>query len=439
MPAQDEAPRSMRTFLIILGGQLISMLGTGLTGFALGVWIYQQTGQATPFALTVLFATLPRLLLLPVAGSLADRWDRRWVMILSDTGSALVTLGAFLILSFGQLEIWMIYLIAALGSVFEAFQEPAYTAAVTMLVPKEQLSRASGLMQTAQALESLFTPVAAGFLFVAIGLQGIILIDFATYFFAIGALLVVRIPKPPASFEADSASKKNIWQDTVFGWNYLRLRTGLFGLVWFYALVNFFLNLSTVLLGPLVLSRYSAREYGLVQLGFGLGSLAGSLVLGVWGGPKGRKVPFVIGAILGGSTGLVLAGLRPNILMIGVGMFILLFSVPLGGGVSQAMFQVKVAPDVQGRVFAIRAMISRSMMPIAFLIAGPLADHVLGPLMTSSGVLGSGKLGYLLGTGAGRGIGLGFVLSGLILVCACALAYANPRLRLLEDEIPDAV
>ena len=133
---QDEAPRSMRTFSFILGGQLISMLGTGLTGFALGVWIYQQTGQATPFALTVLFATLPRLLLLPVAGSLADRWDRRWVMIFSDTGSALVTLGAFLLLSFGQLEIWMIYLIAALGSVFEAFQEPAYTAAVTMLVPR---------------------------------------------------------------------------------------------------------------------------------------------------------------------------------------------------------------------------------------------------------------------------------------------------------------
>ena len=124
--------------------------------------------------------------------------------------------------------------------------------------------------------------------------------------------------------------------------------------------------------------------------------------------------------------GLVLAGLRPNIFMIGVGMFILLFSVPLGGGVSQAMFQVKIAPDVQGRVFAIRAMISRSMMPLAFLIAGPLADRVLGPLMASDGALGSGKLGNLLGSGAGRGIGLGFVLSGLILALRLRAGLRQP-------------
>jgi len=436
---QNPAPKGMRTFLIILAGQLISMLGSGLTGFALGVWIFQQSGQATPFALTILFSNLPRLLLLPVAGSLADRWDRRWVMVLSDTGSALVTLGAFLLLMNNQLEIWMIYLMAAAGSVFGAFQEPAYTAAVTMLVPKDQLTRASGLMQTAQALESLVVPVVAGFLFVAIGLRGIILIDFITYFFAIGALMLVRIPRPPVSAEQATEGKRSFLEDTLLGWRYLYSRQGLFGLVLFFSLVNFLLNFAVVMLGPLVLSLWTARELGLVQLGFGLGTLAGSLVLGTWGGPKGRKVPFLIGAIALGSAGLALSGLAPNIFLIGAGMFILLFSVPLGGGASQALFQTKVAPDVQGRVFAARAFISRSMMPLAFLLAGPLADYVLEPLMARDGLLGSGPLGDLLGAGPGRGIGLAFVFSGLMLVLVCGLVYLNPRIRLLEDEIPDAV
>lgn len=436
----SEEPRSMRVFFIIWAGQLISMLGSGLTNFALGVWIFDQTGKATPFALTVLFGSLPRLLLSPLAGSLADRWNRRLVMLLSDTGNAIVTLGAFLLLLGGNLQIWMIYLMAVLGSCFSAFQEPAYTASITMLVPKKELTRASGLGNLSQALESMLTPLAAGFLFVLIGLRGIILIDFITYFFAIGALLIVRIPQPKqAATEAKTSPGGKVIQDAVYGWRYLRARSGLFGLLWFYALVNFFLNFSGVLLGPLVLSRYSASEFGLVQMAVGLGILSGSLLLSAWGGPKGRKIPTVIGFIALAGIGLTLTGLSPQVLFIGLGMFVMLFSIPLASGPSQAIFQSKVAPDVQGRVFAIRGMISRSIMPIAFFLAGPLADRLLEPLMAVEGSLGVGFFGNLLGNGPGRGIGLGFVISGLCLLVACAWAYANPRLRLLEDEIPDAI
>lgn len=435
-----ETTPSMRVFFIIWVGQLISLLGSGLTGFALGVWIFDQTGKATPFALTVLFGSLPRLLLSPLAGSLADRWNRRLVMLLSDTGNALVTLGAFILLQNGNLQIWMIYLMAMLGSCFSAFQEPAYTASITMLVPKKELSRAAGLGNLSQALESLLTPLAAGFLFVVIGLRGIIMIDFVTYFFAIGALLIVRIPQPALTeTESQVSQKGRVWQDAVFGWRYLRVRSGLFGLLWFYALVNFFLNFSGVLLGPLVLSRYTAREFGLVQMAVGFGILSGSLLLSAWGGPKGRKIPAVIGFIALAGVGLTLTGLSPQVAFIGLGMFVMLFSIPLASGPSQAIFQSKVAPEVQGRVFAIRGMISRSIMPVAFFLAGPLADRILEPVMAVNGALGAGFLGNVLGSGPGRGIGLGFVLSGICLLLACGWAFANPRLRLLEDELPDAI
>jgi DHA3 family macrolide efflux protein-like MFS transporter len=437
MNSDQSQPRGMRTFGIIWLGQLISILGSGLTSFALGVWIYQETGQATPFAIAVLLGSLPRILLSPIAGSLADRWNRRWLMIISDSGDALITLSAVFLLSSGNLQVWHIYLIAMLSSTFSAFQEPAYTASITMLVPKKDLARASGMVQMAQSVDLLIAPVLAGFLFVAIGLQGIILIDFITYFFAIGALLIVKIPQPKAS-STEEASRQSIWQDAIFGWRYLRQRPGLFGILIYFALINFLLNFAAVLLGPLVLSRHSADIFGLIQMTAGIGMLSGSILMSIWGGPK-KRIIAVIGFIMLASSGLFIAGIQPGVLVVGFGLFILMFSIPLASGPSQAIFQSKVVPAIQGRVFAIRGMISRSMMPLAYLIAGPLADYVFEPLMSSNGALSNTTMGNILGIGPGRGVGLMFIISGITGVIASLLAYSNPRIRNVESELPDVL
>ena len=251
----SSAPPGMRTFLIIWIGQVISIVGSSLTNFGLGVWIFQETGDATPFALTVLFGSLPRVVLLPVAGSLADRWNRRWLMILADTGNALATLAIVLLLSFGSLEVWHIYVLSAIGSALGTFQQPAYQASITMLVPKRHLARANGLVQTADALGGILAPLLAGFLFVAIGLGGIVLIDFATYFFAVFALLLVRIPQPTLDPSAEE-EKGTVARDVRFAWRYLRERPGLLGLLFYYASVNFFLSAVFVLSGPLLLSQH---------------------------------------------------------------------------------------------------------------------------------------------------------------------------------------
>jgi MFS family permease len=432
----ESAPQGIKTFLFIWIGQLISMLGSGLTGFALAVWTFEQTGRATPFALTILFANLPRILLLPVAGSLADRWNRRRVMILSDAGNAAVTVSVFVLLQFGSLQFWHIYLIAALGSVFSAFQEPAYTASITMLVPKKDLSRANGMMQMGQALEMVITPVIAGVLFVAIGLSGILVIDFVTFLFAVGALLVVRIPQPKLT--ENEAKKVSVWTDALFGWSYLKARPGLFGLLWYYAMVNFLLGWSTVLIGPMILSRFSASTLGAIQMVFGSGMLAGGILSSLWAGPQ-RKISAVIGFIGLSLVGMCIAGLRPSPYSIGAGFFWMMICIPLASASSNAIFQAKVAPEIQGRVFSIRAMISRSVMPVAFLTAGPLADYVFNPLMEINGAWASTFLGTLLQTGTGRGIGLMMVASALIGILVTVLAYANPHIRNIEDELPDAL
>ncbi|MBN2385926.1 MAG: MFS transporter [Anaerolineales bacterium] len=443
LPTPDTSlPRGMKTFLIIWLGELVSMIGSGLTGFALAVYIYQETGQATPFALTVLFGNLPALLLLPIAGSVADRFDRRWIMLLADCGAALTTLLVLILLFFGDLQIWHIYTLAFMGAVFGAFQEPAYTASTVMLVPKQQLARANGMVQMGQALSSIVTPLLAGFLFVAIGLSGIVIIDFVTFFFAIGALLSVRIPPPERTTGStlQEGHMNNLLSDVAFGWQYLRVRSGLIGLLGYFAMVNFLLNFSAVLSSPLVLSNHPASVLGIVQMFVGLGMLAGGITLSIWGGPRqGRRIPLVIGFIGLAMIGLIVTGLRPGAVYISAGMFILLFMIPLASGLSQSVWQVKVAPDVQGRIFSIRAMLSRSMMPLAFLLAGPLADHVFEPLMRANGALANTFVGSLLGSGPGRGIGLIFVLSGLIGILVTGLVYRNRHIRNVEDELPDAV
>lgn len=432
--APAETPKDMKTFFIIWGGQLVSMLGSGLTNFALGVWLYDQTKQATPFAITVLLGSLPRILLLPFAGSLADRFNRRLIMILADTFTAVFTLIIFILLGAGNLQLWHIYIIAAMMSVFSAFQEPAYSASIAMIVPKEKLGSANGMVQMGQAITSVLTPVLAGVLFVFIGFTGIIIIDFVTFFFAVGALLFVRIPQPERSAEHKD---KNVWQDMAFGWNYLRQRTGLFGLLLYYAMVNFLLNWSAVLLIPMVLSRFTADVLGIIQTILGVGMLAGSIVMSAWGGAK-RRIPAAIGFIVLAVIGFIIAGMTPNPYLIGVGAFVLMFFVPLASGNSQVVFQTKVARDVQGRVFSVRSAISQSMMPLAFLTAGPLADRFFEPLMSEGGALASTFIGQWLGTGAGRGIGLMFIISGVVAIVTSALVYANPRIRNVEDELPDA-
>jgi DHA3 family macrolide efflux protein-like MFS transporter len=438
----DKAPRGMRTFLIIWGGQLISLIGSGLSSFALGVWIYDQTGQATPFAITVLFGSLPAVLLAPVAGVAADRWNRRLIMIVADSGAAILTLfiAFMLFLAPGGLQVWHIYIVAVLSSSLGTFQGAAYQPSVTMLVPKKDFGRTSGLMQTGQAVQSIIAPLLAGVLYVSIGLGGILAIDFVTYFFAVGALLLVRIPQPAPSAEAASSpptEKGSMRRDLAFGWHYLVARTPLLAMLGYYSLVNFLLALTSVLITPMMLSFVSAGVLGAVEMVSGVGMLVGSLLMSTWGGPQ-RKMNGVYAFVALFSLGFFLMGLRESAILIGLGSFVLLFSLPLAAGCNQVIWMSKVEPDVQGRVFAMRRMIAHAISPLAFLIAGPLADQVFGPLMSEGGAL-AGPLGGVIGVGPERGIGLIFILSGAMMLTATAAAYAYRPLRLVEDVLPDVV
>jgi MFS family permease len=426
----------MSVFFLIWFGQLISLLGSGLTGFALGVWVYQRTGSATALTLIAFFGMLPMIIFSPLAGALVDRWDRRWALILSETGAALTPLVLILLVAMGYFAVWPIYVIVAISGCFRAFQFPAFSAATTQLVPKEQFGRASGLTQLAQGLAQLLSPVLAGVLLLGLGVGGIYLIDLITFAFSIATLLIVRIPRPEAT-SAGAEGRGSLWHEMTYGWRYLLARPGLLALLLFFASSNFLMAIVVVLATPLLLSFTTPIVLGTVLSVAGSGILVGSVLMSIWGGPK-HRIYGVLGSILLSGVAIIVAGLAPSAVLIGAAAFFFTLGLPIIAGSSQAIWQSKVAPDVQGRVFATRGMIATVAMPLAYLVSGPLADYVFNPLLAPNGPL-SGSVGRIIGVGPGRGIGLMFIVLGLLSIVSVIVGYLYPHLRLVEEELPDAI
>ncbi len=428
--------KGLKSFLIIWVGQSISLVGSGLTGFALGVWVFQRTGSVTQFALISLFTTLPGIVFSPMAGALVDRWDRRMAMILSDSGAGLCTLTIALLIFSRQIQIWHIYLVMAISSTFSAFRWPAYTAATTLLLPQEQFGRGGGMLQLTEAIAQIGAPVIAGALVGVIQIYGVILIDFTSFLIALVTLFVVRFPRPAATAEG-KAGQGSLLREAGYGWTYIRARPGLFGLLLFFATTNFATGIVQVLFTPLVLSFSTPDVLGRILSIGGLGFLIGSLAMSAWGGPRPR-IYGILGLSLLQAFVLLAAGLPPSPVVLTVAVFFFFFSIPIVNGCSQAIWQSKTAPDVQGRVFAVRRMIAWSTLPLAYLIAGPLADQVFEPLLMEEGLLAH-SVGQVIGVGAGRGIGLLFIGLGLFCLLATATVFAYPRLRHVERELPDAL
>ncbi|NNF64379.1 MAG: MFS transporter [Acidimicrobiia bacterium] len=424
--------RGMRAFLTVWIGQLVSVTGTAVSGFGLQFFVFVETGSVTQLSLVALAFALPAIVFAPLAGSIADRYDRKRVMLLSDVAAGAATLALAALHQADALELWHIYTATAIGATANTFQDPAWQASIPMLVARDQLGRANGLVQLNQGLSIIVAPAVAGALLATLGLGAVLLLDVVTFGVGVATLLVVRIPQPVS--DPDTAPS-TVREDSKVAWRYLRTRPGLFWLLWIYAGVNFMLALVNVLFIPLVASFASESAAGGVLSAAGAGAVAGSIAVAAWGGPK-RLVRGIFVGIAAGGVFVVIAGLRPSVALITVGAVGLMTIVPVVNTASQIIWQTKVEPAIQGRAFSLRRMISSAVSPMAILLAGPLADAVFEPAMTGDGSL-TRSLGSLLGTGEGRGIGLMVVVAGLGTIAMAIAGLAHPRVRSLETELAD--
>lgn len=428
----------MQTFLIVWVGQVVSLLGTKLTEFALGFWIldqtYQDTGTITQFALTILFMYLPKVIISPLAGVLVDRWNRRFAMIMSDLGTGLVTIAILALVWTNHLAVWQIYLALIVSSSLNAFQQPAYTASIAQLVPKNNLIRANGMVQASFAIAKIASPAIAGLLLHRFGLKTILCIDISTFAIAILTLISVKFP----DFKRSKKSNKVVNQvisDTVAGWNYIVLRPGLLRLVCFIAISYFTMGMIEVVLWPLLYQPGSTTQLGFVLSVGGCGMLLGSVLMSVWSGPRNRVKAIICFVGLQGLIVLI-GGLKISPVILALGIFGYLFSQPIIVSCNQAIWQSKVPSRLQGRVFALQQTLERSLAICAYLLAGPLVDNVLNPLMAEGGIIAQ-MIGKVINTGMGQGVTLLLVILGVINLVVVAIAYREPRLRYLEQELPD--
>ena len=378
---------------------------------------------------------LPKVVISPLAGVLVDRWNRRSVMILSDLGTGIVTIAILALVGSNNLAVWHIYLALTISSSLNAFQQPAYIAAIAQLVPKENLSRANGMVQASFAIAKIAAPAIAGLLMKFFGLETVLCIDIATFIAAVVTLLSVKFPDLKRFHRTRKKAIDRVISDAVAGWNYIVLRPGLVRLVCFIAISYFTMGMLEVVLWPLLYQPDSTEQLGFVLSVGGCGMLLGSVLMSVWSGPKNR-VKAIIGFV--GFQGIIIlvGGLKISTVVLAIGIFGYLFFQPIIVSCNQAIWQSKVPSRLQGRVFALQQTLERSLAICAYLLAGPLVDNVLNPLMAEGGIIAQ-SISRIVNTGMGQGVTLLLVLLGIVNLTVVAIAYREPRLRYLERELPD--
>lgn len=430
-------PSGMRGFVIVWLGQVVSMLGTGMTNFALSFWIFQQTGEATALTWAIFFFMAPSVLFSPIAGAIVDRSNRKTIMIVSDLLAGIATIFLLSLLATDSLQIWHIYVANLLAGAANAFQFPAYSAAVTMMLPKEQYGRAAGMLSLAGSASGILAPAFAGALLGPLGLVGIMGIDVATFLFAIFALFIVHIPQPEVTAEGRTG-QGSLLQESAYGFRYIFEKPSLLGLQMVFFFINFLAMFGFAVMVPMILARTGNDEIALasVQSLGAIGGVVGGLLLSTWGGPKRKVNGVLLGMIATSIFGQALMGVGQGVFIWATAAFMGQFIIPILNGSNQAIWQAKVAPDVQGRVFAVRRLIAQITAPVATALAGPLADNVFEPAMQPDGALAP-LFGWLVGTGAGAGMSVMFVITGLIGVAVGLGGYLFPAIRNAEELLVD--
>lgn len=402
--------RPMRPFMIVFAGQAFSLFGSRLVQFSLVWWITETTGLASTLAFASIVAMLPQVLLGPFAGALVDRWNRKTVMMVSDSFISLVVVALAFLYGTGAVQLWHVFLAMFIRSLGGAFQWPAMQATTTLMVDKENLSRVAGMNQSLQGLAAIVAPPLGAFLMQIIPIQIILLIDVATAVLAVGPLFFIKVPQPIREV-TEVLGLKTVLSDMregarfVWSWRGLRIIMGMS------MIINFLMSPAFSLL-PLVVTNHfdgGAVELGWLQSANGVGMIAGGLLLGAWGGFRKRIVTAMTAIILSGVFIVAFSFMPPQLFLTAVGC-VFAFAVfnAMANGTFFSSMQAVIPPEMQGRVFTILMSLSGGMTPFGLAFAGPVSDSL--------------------------GLFIWFRIGGIVLVLMGAVAFLIPAVMNLEEE-----
>jgi DHA3 family macrolide efflux protein-like MFS transporter len=413
---EPSLPKNWRArFAAVWGGQAFSLFGSMLVQFALVWWLTALTGSAIVLTIGTLMALLPTVVVGPLAGAFIDRHSRRWIMVSADFLVALITLWLMLLFAAGWMQVGHVYAAMFLRAAAGSFQYPAMQASTSLMVPKRHLARVGGLNQTLYGLLGIAAPPTGALLVMALPLQWVLAIDLITMALAVLPLIVIGVPQPPEAADNPDEPRKNMWEDMKEGFRYLLAWKGGMMMIAVAVVVKFFLNPAFSLLPILAVKHFNggALEMGWLDAATGVGTVAGGLLLSVWGGFRRRILTVLVG-LTGAGIGLLLVGLTPSHLF-GMALAALALTGVMGSlidGPVFAIFQAAVAPGKQGRVISVFMSLATLVVPFGMIFGGVFADSFGAPLL--------------------------FVIAGLVSLAGAAFSFSSPAILSLERNSPDA-
>lgn len=413
--------------MLIWLGEFISGIGSGMTAFALSVYIYQTTGSVSLVSAIAVASFLPTILLSPLGGVLADRYDRRLLMIVGDLFSGLGLLYVLWNVHVGMTSMLPIIAGVTFNAVFVALLEPSFKATVTDLLTEDEYAKASGMVQIAGNARYLISPALAGVLLAVSDIRLILLLDICTFFITITTVALVRksIGKPMPK------EKQSALAEIKEGFAVLQQSKGILSLVMLMALVCFFVGFLQTLVSPMVLVVSDAKTVGILESVCAAGMLVGSVIIGIFGIGKSYVKALSL-AGMAASLFMAVSGVSVNLFVTGAGIFLFFLVLPFLNTSADVLVRSNVAGEVQGRVWGIISLLSQAGTAVAYALSGVLADHIFEPLLAKQGFL-AGSVGKLIGTGQGRGIGFMLVLSGIFMLpAAFAIGRSKSIIKLQE-------
>ncbi len=422
---------AIQTFYTLIVTQIISLIGSRMTGVALGIQIYNDTGETAPLLIAAFFGELPGMLGNSVSGWVADRLDRRQVIIMGDTGQAVAT--GFLLLMFvsGHFQLWHLYLMMLVQGTFSTMQGTASQAAVTMLVPENQRDRANGIRGVGFPLAGIVAPVLAGILFGVVGVAGVMVVDLLTFLIAIVVISRITIPRPPVSAEGNAAAG-GWWREISSGWRFLWQRRVLLGMIVYASFIYFLINGPLELVTPYIIALTGSEALlGLLLGALNLGAFSGAAFIALGGGTRQRVRWIMLGFLLHGML-LMVYGMVRQPWQLGLAGIALMFPLPMIGALMATILQNKTPPDMQGRIFGINDQLGMLFTPVSFLLTAWVVDNLLEPAV---GQPQWDVVAPLVGNVPGAGMGLVMVVIGGVIIITTLAVY--PFVRHLERDLPD--
>ena len=415
--------KELRTFIILWLTQALSSLGSSMTGFALVIWLYNDSGSALTTALLTVCSYAPYVIVSIFAGAISDKWNKKAVMLVCDSFAALTTVCILVLFKTNSLEVWHLYILNALNGLMNSVQSPASDVATTLLTPEKHYQKTSAMRYFSTSLVSILTPVLAAAIVSFAGLDAVIAFDLATFAVAFTVLLsFIKIPEVPQN----ESSKETLLQSAKGGISYLGRNKGILCMILFLSAINFIASIYNAALPALILSKSDEAALGAVSSSVGIATLVGSVIATVFPKPKSRSKTICACLIVSMSTENFLLAFGNNTIAWCIGAVLGWLFIPLMSANYDVIFRSTVPKEMLGRVYSVRNTLQFFSIPVGYFLGGFLVDKVFEPFMAGTE---NTLLLNIFGTEKGSGAALLFFVIGIAGVIVCAVFSRIKALR----------